>query len=181
VPVELMNALDVAAPVEGLLELLADPSVRDAVLCGHGEQIGRFLRLLAERAGTDGRLPRQKGATWVLDISAGDLRAAHYLPPLQRKCPPAGPGRASSAGAVELVAGVPWAAGQPGSGFAEHELVAKVAATPGVLPLERLQPAAAEAVGQCHHQPLLGRGEPGDQLSQSAELSLIDNRRPVHA
>ena len=89
VPIELVDALDVAAPVDGLLELLAHPSNRDAVLCGHGEQIGRLLRLLADAAGADGPLPRQKGATWILDTSAGNLRAARYLPPLQRKRPPA--------------------------------------------------------------------------------------------
>ena len=86
VPIELVDALDVAAPIDGLLELLAHPSNRDAVLCGHGEQIGRLLRLLA---GADGPIPRQKGATWILDTSAGNLRTARYLPPLQRKRPPA--------------------------------------------------------------------------------------------
>jgi len=96
VPIELLDALDVHAPVEVLLELLADPSTRDAVLCGHGEQIGRLLRLLADAAGADGPLPREKGATWVLDTSTGNPRATRYLPPLQRKRPPAGPVRALS-------------------------------------------------------------------------------------
>jgi hypothetical protein len=71
--------------------------------------------------------------------------------------------------------------GQPGPGIAEHELVAQVTAPPGVLPLERLQPAATEAVSQRDHQPLLGRGELGDQPSQLAELSLVNVCRPVRA
>jgi broad specificity phosphatase PhoE len=98
VPIELLDVLDVAAPVDGLLELLAHPSTRDAVLCGHGEQIGRLLRLLADAAAANGPLPRQKGATWVLDTSAGDPRAGRYLPPLQRKHAPAGPNRALDPG-----------------------------------------------------------------------------------
>jgi hypothetical protein len=37
--------------VERLLELAADPSLRAAVLCGHGEQIRGLLRLRSAAAG----------------------------------------------------------------------------------------------------------------------------------
>jgi 8-oxo-dGTP diphosphatase len=93
VPIEPVAALDVDAPVEGLLELLADPPTDAAVLCGHGGQIAALLRLLGQ-ADSGGRPRRQKGSTWLLDRDGGDLRAVRYLPPLQRKRWPARPGSA---------------------------------------------------------------------------------------
>jgi hypothetical protein len=48
VPIEMVDALRVGAPVGGLLELVTDPGLETAVLCGHGEQIGGLLRQLAE-------------------------------------------------------------------------------------------------------------------------------------
>ena len=91
VPIEVVAALDVDAPVEGLLELMADPSMETTILCGHGGQIVGALRLLCGGAASGGQLSRQKGSTWVLDQDGGDLRAVRYLPPLQLKRWPAGP------------------------------------------------------------------------------------------
>jgi phosphohistidine phosphatase SixA len=43
VPIEVVDALRVDSPVEGLLELVTDPRLETAVLCGHGEQIGALV------------------------------------------------------------------------------------------------------------------------------------------
>jgi hypothetical protein len=69
-----------------------------------------------------------------------------------------------------------WTTSEPGSGIAEPALIAEVAASPGALPPERLQPSPSEAVGQGNHEPLLARGEPGDQPGQLPKLSLINDR-----
>jgi hypothetical protein len=91
VPIELVTALDARARVEGLLELIADPSMEATVLCGHGGQIVGILRLLDGGAASGGQLRRQKGSTWLLDQDGGDLRAVRYLPPLQLTRWPARP------------------------------------------------------------------------------------------
>jgi phosphohistidine phosphatase SixA len=95
VPIEVVAALDVDAPVEGLLKLMADPSMETTILCGHGGQIVGALRLLCGGAASGGQLSRQKGSTWVVDQDGGDLRAVRYLPPLQLKRWPAGPNPAT--------------------------------------------------------------------------------------
>jgi phosphohistidine phosphatase SixA len=82
VPVEPTSSLDVRAPVERLLELVADPSLQAAVLCGHGEQIRGLLRLLAGGIRVEGPLRLEKGSTWILDLTAGPEGAARYLPPV---------------------------------------------------------------------------------------------------
>jgi phosphohistidine phosphatase SixA len=69
-----------------------------------------------------------------------------------------------------------WTTSEPGSGVAEHALIAEVAASPGALLLERLQPTPPKAIGQGNHEPLLARGEPRDQPSQLPKLSLIHDR-----
>lgn len=82
--VEETGVLGVDATADGVLELLADPTLRHAVLCTHGELIGQvFDRLLAD--GLD--LPRRprwpKGSTWVLDRHGGArVAVASYLEPL---------------------------------------------------------------------------------------------------
>jgi phosphohistidine phosphatase SixA len=86
VPIEVVDALRVDAPVEGLLELMTDPRLERAVVCGHGEQIGALVRQLAE----SGLLVEQplrwaKGSTWVLDTNQGQIIAARYLAPLRLK------------------------------------------------------------------------------------------------
>jgi phosphohistidine phosphatase SixA len=90
VPVEPTGSLDVNAPVERLLELVVDPSLRTAVLCGHGEQLRCLLRLLAGSIRLDGPLRLEKGSTWILDLAAGPNGAARYLPPVQVQLPTGG-------------------------------------------------------------------------------------------
>jgi phosphohistidine phosphatase SixA len=83
VPIELVDALSVDAPPVRLLQLVTDPGLHQAVLCGHGEQIGLLLGQLA-----DGGLPIEpwcwpKGSTWVLDANDGQVTGARYLAPLR--------------------------------------------------------------------------------------------------
>jgi hypothetical protein len=86
VPIEMVDALRVDAPVGGLLELVTDPGLETAVLCGHGEQIGGLLRQLAEGGLlADKPLRWEKGSTWVLDTTQGRVVGARYLAPLRVK------------------------------------------------------------------------------------------------
>ena len=85
VPIELASSLAVQAPVERLLELVLDPSMDMAVLCGHGEQLRGLLRLLAGSLRFDGPLRLEKGSIWILDAGVGTVGAARYLPPLRRQ------------------------------------------------------------------------------------------------
>ena len=85
VPIKLVSSLAVQAPVERLLELVLDPAMGAAVLCGHGEQLRGLLRLLVGSVSCDGPLRLEKGSIWILDVSADTVGAAHYVPPLRRK------------------------------------------------------------------------------------------------
>jgi hypothetical protein len=70
VPIELVDALRVDAPIGSLLELMTDPGLETAVLCGHGEQIGGLVRQLADGGLVgDASLRWAKGSTWVLDTT----------------------------------------------------------------------------------------------------------------
>lgn len=81
--VEPSDALTVDASVPGVLELLGDPAMRQAVLCTHGEVIGRvFERLLADGLRLPGRPRWQKGSVWVLGADGARVAEASYLEPL---------------------------------------------------------------------------------------------------
>jgi phosphohistidine phosphatase SixA len=83
VPIELATSLDVHAPVERLLELVVDPSMQRAVLCGHGEQMRGLLQLLIGSVSVEGPLRLAKGSVWKLAASGDKTDAAHYVPPLR--------------------------------------------------------------------------------------------------
>ena len=86
VPVEVVDALRVDTPADRLLELVTDPALESAVLCGHGEQIGGLVRQLADSGLLlDEPLRWAKGSTWVLDTNQGRVVDARYLPPLRLK------------------------------------------------------------------------------------------------
>ena len=86
VPIGVVDALGVEAPVERLLELVTDPGLDSTVLCGHGEQIGALVRQLADGGLVgDGPLGWAKGSTWVLDTNQGRVVGARYLPALRLK------------------------------------------------------------------------------------------------
>lgn len=81
--VEATDVLGVDATADGVLELLADPAIRHAVLCTHGELIGQvFEKLLADGLDLPGRPRWPKGSTWVLDRDGGHVAEASYLEPL---------------------------------------------------------------------------------------------------
>jgi 8-oxo-dGTP diphosphatase len=86
VPIELVDALAVDAPAGRLLELVTDPGLQEAVLCGHGEQIGQLVRQLADSA-LLGAAPLRwaKGSTWILDSNDGWVVGTRYLAPLRLK------------------------------------------------------------------------------------------------
>jgi 8-oxo-dGTP diphosphatase len=67
-PIEPDGRLGVEGPAGDLLELLASPALDQAVVCTHGEVIGRVF---AELRHAGSRLPDKprwpKGSTWVLD------------------------------------------------------------------------------------------------------------------
>jgi 8-oxo-dGTP diphosphatase len=86
VPFEVVDALGVYSPVEGLLELVTDPGLDSTVLCGHGEQIGGLVRQLADGGRlVDEPLEWAKGSAWVLDTNQGRVVGARYLAPLRLK------------------------------------------------------------------------------------------------
>ena len=81
VPIELVDPRSVDAPPVRLLQLVTDPGLHQAVLYGHGEQIGLLLGQLA-----DSGLPIEprcwpKGSTWVLDANDRQVTGAYYLAP----------------------------------------------------------------------------------------------------
>lgn len=80
-PVDLSDALAEGAPISGALQLLDKVSHEHTVLCTHGDVIGGVLSHF-ERAGVriDG-FRIEKAGTWALDIEAGAVVAATYLPP----------------------------------------------------------------------------------------------------
>jgi 8-oxo-dGTP diphosphatase len=81
--VEPTDLLGVEATADGVLGLLADPAVRLAVLCTHGELIGQvFEKLLADGLDLPGRPRWPKGSTWVLGRDGGRVAEASYLEPL---------------------------------------------------------------------------------------------------
>jgi 8-oxo-dGTP diphosphatase len=88
--VEDTDVLAVDATADGVLELLADPALRHAVLCTHGELIGQvFGKLIADGLDLPGRPRWPKGSTWVLDRHGGNRVAeASYLEPLVATDPP---------------------------------------------------------------------------------------------
>jgi broad specificity phosphatase PhoE len=83
-PVGLDERLDVEAEADRAATLLFSLELGDAVLCTHGELIGRLLGMLREGGAPidrDAKWP--KGSTWVLRTDAGRIADATYLPPVQ--------------------------------------------------------------------------------------------------
>jgi 8-oxo-dGTP diphosphatase len=80
--VEHAGVLGLDADDGELLRLVGDPHFEAAVLCTHGEVIGRLLgRLLAGGLRPDGAPRWAKGSVWVLN-RAGLPREGRYLAPL---------------------------------------------------------------------------------------------------
>jgi 8-oxo-dGTP diphosphatase len=82
-PIEPVAALGVDAGLTEILELFGDRRLRNAVLCTHGESIGRlFVQLAAQGLVASEPLHWPKGSTWLLHRT--DRREVHarYLSPL---------------------------------------------------------------------------------------------------
>jgi 8-oxo-dGTP diphosphatase len=90
-PVEASEALGVDGTGPGVVELLYDQALDRAVLCTHGEVIGKVFDEL-EPAGLELSGPRRwpKGCTWILELDGGHGWRGTYLEPLVVE--PAGPG-----------------------------------------------------------------------------------------
>jgi len=82
-PVEPSEALGVDGTGPGMLELLTDPALDQAVLCTHGEVMGKAFEELQE-AGIELSDPPKwpKGCTWILRLDAGHGWKGSYLEPL---------------------------------------------------------------------------------------------------
>jgi 8-oxo-dGTP diphosphatase len=81
-PVETSEALDVHGTGPEVLELLISPALSDAVLCTHGEVIGRvFDELLAAGIELTDPLRWPKGSTWLLELGGRRSWKGSYLEP----------------------------------------------------------------------------------------------------
>ena len=81
--IEAEEALGVEGTGPGVLELLGDPALVDAVLCTHGEVIAKVFDEL-QAAGIDLSDPPRwpKGCTWILQLDGGHAWKGTYLEPL---------------------------------------------------------------------------------------------------
>jgi 8-oxo-dGTP diphosphatase len=81
--VEPSEALGVDGTGPAVLELLTDPALDRAVLCTHGEVIGKVFDEL-QRAGIEltGPFRSPKGSTWILQLDGGQGWKGTYLEPL---------------------------------------------------------------------------------------------------
>jgi 8-oxo-dGTP diphosphatase len=82
-PVEPNEALGVDGTGPGVLELLTNPALDQALLCTHGEIIGELFDEL-QRAGIELSVPPRwpKGSTWILQLDGGHAWKGTYLEPL---------------------------------------------------------------------------------------------------
>jgi phosphohistidine phosphatase SixA len=82
-PVEPSEALGVDGTGPGVLELLTSPTLKDAVLCTHGEVIGKVFDEL-QAAGIELAGPPRwpKGSTWALELGGRTSWKGSYLEPL---------------------------------------------------------------------------------------------------
>jgi hypothetical protein len=75
----------VDADPDQAITLLLDPAYDNAVWCTHGGLIGGVLARLVERGAPIGDAPAwPKGSTWRLEVLAGLVIGAVYLPPADR-------------------------------------------------------------------------------------------------
>jgi 8-oxo-dGTP diphosphatase len=80
--VEPDHRLGVDGPGPDILELLAGPALHQAVLCTHGEVIGKvFSELQSVGVQLSDRPRWPKGSTWVLDRDSGRRWRGRFLAP----------------------------------------------------------------------------------------------------
>jgi 8-oxo-dGTP diphosphatase len=81
IPVDLSDALAEGAGVADALELVEKYADEDTVLCSHGDVIGDLLRHCETLGIALGGDRLEKGSTWILDVDAGHVVSARYVPP----------------------------------------------------------------------------------------------------
>jgi 8-oxo-dGTP diphosphatase len=79
-PVDLSDALAEGAPLREALRLLEKVSDEHTVLCTHGDVMGEVLDHVQRHGVVLDEGGVEKGCTWVLDVEAGAVTAARYLP-----------------------------------------------------------------------------------------------------
>ncbi len=80
-PVTTLEELYEGGTAQAMLERLRAEPLRTLVACTHGDVVADLLGLIVS-AGVD--LPSQraeKGSTWVIEVTAGAIRSARYVPP----------------------------------------------------------------------------------------------------
>jgi 8-oxo-dGTP diphosphatase len=80
-PLELTEALAEGAPLEGLLEIVADLDDVALVACAHGDLIPATIDHLRGRGVPADDGDTKKGSTWLLERERGTIVRARYLPP----------------------------------------------------------------------------------------------------
>ncbi len=78
---DLTEALAEGAPLEGLLEIIADLDDVALVACGHGDLIPAMIDHLRRRGVPTDDGSTKKGSTWLLERERGAIVRARYLPP----------------------------------------------------------------------------------------------------
>jgi 8-oxo-dGTP diphosphatase len=89
-PIRLDHLLEVGADTGDVLGRLYGSEHDEVVWCTHGELIGVLLdRLRRDGAPIGGRVAWPKGSVWLLELTAGAVRTATFLPPRRNARPPA--------------------------------------------------------------------------------------------
>jgi 8-oxo-dGTP diphosphatase len=79
-PVELSDALAEGATVTDTMRLVDKVSGDHTVLCTHGDVVGNVLDALEEHGVELPHHKLEKGSTWVLATTDGEITSATYLP-----------------------------------------------------------------------------------------------------
>jgi phosphohistidine phosphatase SixA len=88
-PIEVDDLLGVEAEPARALKLIDDRAIATAVLCSHGELIGRVMeQLVADGLRPAAPLRWAKGSTWVLDWDGDGALRASYLRPVRLRPEP---------------------------------------------------------------------------------------------
>jgi phosphohistidine phosphatase SixA len=80
-PVDLADELVEGALVGDALRLIDKFAYTHAVLCTHGDVLGKVLENLEHRGVPLGNTKKlEKGSTWVLEFDDGEITSGHYVP-----------------------------------------------------------------------------------------------------
>jgi phosphohistidine phosphatase SixA len=79
--IEPAEELAEGAPLEGLLQLVAELDEDAVVVSGHGDLIPSMIEHLRDLGVPADDGPTKKGSTWILERERGAVVRARYLPP----------------------------------------------------------------------------------------------------